>query len=107
MSKEFEEVPVYVYVNKLYKENKIVKINENEEPEKVATFRLDPNVTYTSVGTSRKFVHGLPKFSSVSFTVSCSVPAPLDLDQMNQGYQVASDFCEAKLREKKKEVLGE
>lgn len=105
MSKEAKELQSYVYVNSMFKKGKVIS-SEDTEQEKVATFRLEPDAAYTTVSTDRKSTVNLGNYSSASFSVFCSVPCPVDIDQMNEAYQFVSDFCEAKLAEKIKEVKG-
>ena len=102
---ESKEVQSYVYVNSMFKKGKLVSKEESEQ-EKVATFKLDPDAAYTTVSTDRKSTVNLGNYSSASFSVFCSVPCPMDLNQMDEAYQFVSDFCESKLAQKIKQVKG-
>ena len=105
MMSEEKDQPVYVYVNSMFKQGRLVTNEENEQ-EQIAVVKVDQNAAYATVSTDRKCVVNTGNFSSASFSVFCSVPCPLDEDQMEQAYEFVSNFCETKLSEKVREVNG-
>ena len=104
MSEEKDQ-PVYVYVNSMFKQGKLVT-SEEDTQEQIAVVKINPEGAYMDIETSRRVTVNTGNYSSATFSVACSVPCPLEDGQIQQGYEFISDLCESKLAEKVREVNG-
>lgn len=94
-----EEKQVVAKVYSHFKQNGVLSASQNEEV-LIDTLRLQENVPYCTVSTSRKYVHGMKNYCSASAEVFCSMPAILNEEELEKAYAFVSKFCEDKLSEK-------
>ena len=100
------EKEITARVSKLFKKGKLITSDETEV-ETVAVVRLDPEAAYATVSTDRSSTIGLPNYCSAKAGVFISVPAPLDPQQIEEAYKFVTDFCESKIADINKEILGD
>jgi hypothetical protein len=91
-----------VFVSRVYKDHGIVKAEENKVTEMIEVQTYAPNIPLAHVEFASQMTLNLGNFESVQCRVAVTLPSRME--EMDEAYQSAKHFVEARLTKEMDEI---